>query len=172
MRIALIWAEAENGVIGRAGGLPWHLPDEMRHFVACTRGKPVIVGRRTFEGFAKPLPGRTNIVVTGNPAWRRDGVQVAGDLAGALAMAGEVAGATGVDECCVIGGSALYASALPLAGRLYRTVVHARPDGDVRFPDFDRAPWRVTFARFHPADARHAHAFTVATLEPVDRAHG
>jgi dihydrofolate reductase len=158
--VSLIWAMGENRVIGRGGALPWHLPDEMRHFVRTTRGKPVVMGRRQWDALGRPLPGRVNIVVTHRP-FEHAGVHVAGDLADAL----RVAAGTGADEIVVIGGAELYAQALPFARRLYMTVVHAEPDGDVRFPPYALAAFTEVSREHHPADARHAHAFTIFRYE-------
>ena len=117
MDLALIWAMAENGLIGAGGGLPWRLPDDMRHFMDTTMGKPVIMGRKTFESMKAALPGRANIVLTRDRTWRRDGAEVVGDLDAALALAEARAGAHGVDEVMVIGGADIYALALPRARR-------------------------------------------------------
>ncbi len=164
-RLALTWAMARNRVIGVDGGLPWRLPDEMRHFRRCTMGKPVIAGRRTFDETGKPLPGRTNIVVTRQPDWHAAGVLVAHSLQEALSLAHARAHEDGVDEVHVIGGSALYAEALPLADRLYMTLVNAELDGDVYFPEFSLDEFVELERVEHPADERHAFAFTMVTLD-------
>ena len=137
MRISLIWAMAENGVIGRDNRLPWRLPVDMKHFMTTTMGKPVIMGRKTLESMKSPLPGRTNIVLTRDPLWQRDGVQVVGELSEALDLAEQQGLIDGVDETMIIGGAEIYALALPLAERLYVTRVHAEPAGDVYFPPID-----------------------------------
>ena len=155
---------SENRVIGRAGGLPWRLPDEMAYFRRTTMGHPVIMGRRTWTGRA--LPGRTNIVVS-----RRDlvaegaSVRVANSLDGALAEAARQAIADGMDEVMVIGGAELYALALPLADRLYMTVVHADVEGDVYFPEFDADDFVEVRRDTHAADERHPHAFTMHVFD-------
>ncbi len=164
VHVALIWAMSENRVIGRDGGLPWRLPDEMAYFKRTTLGKPVIMGRRTWLGRA--LPGRLNIIVSRTGvADVPGGVVVADSLDRALSVAAERAETDGVDELMVIGGAALYRQALPLAHRLYMTVVHAAVPGDVMFPAFDLDDFVEVRSESHPMDARHANAFTMHVLE-------
>jgi dihydrofolate reductase len=134
-RITLIAAVARNGVIGKDGGLPWHLPDELAHFKATTMGHPLVMGRRTFESIGRVLPGRRTIVVTRDPAWHHAGVEAAHSFAEALALAGPA------DEVFVAGGAEVYAEALPFAHRMVITEVDAEPDGDVHFPPWPRASW-------------------------------
>ncbi|PRQ02282.1 Dihydrofolate reductase type 3 [Enhygromyxa salina] len=161
MRIALIAAASENDVIGRDNDLPWHLPDDFRHFKRTTRGHHVIMGRRTWESQgSKPLARRVNIVVTSRPDYEAPGALVAASLDQAFALAE----AAGEDEAFVIGGTRMYAEALARADRLYLTRVHAQVEGDARFPSFDAAQWRELDRVEHPADDRHAHAFTILTL--------
>jgi dihydrofolate reductase len=150
--VALILARAKNGVIGAGGRLPWHISGDLKHFKALTVGKPVVMGRKTFESIGRPLPRRTNIVVTRNPTWRADGVVVAYDLPTALALGYEDARRTGVDEVMVIGGADIYAAALPQAQRLYLTEIHKSYAGDTRF-DFDRDAWRETSRQAHAAES-------------------
>lgn len=161
MRLTLIAAVADNGVIGRDNGLPWRLPGDLKRFKALTLGKPVIMGRKTFASIGRPLPERLNIVVTRDPAARFDGASVVHSLEEALAAAA----ASGAAEAMVIGGAEIYALALPLADRLELTEVAAAPEGDAFFPAFDRSAWRElareTVATEGPD--RPAHAFV--TLE-------
>jgi dihydrofolate reductase len=157
--LSLIAAVAENGVIGANGTLPWRLPDELAHFKRSTLGKPVVMGRRTFESLGRALPGRTNVVLSRSSDFRPPGVLVARDLDAALALVSDA------PEVVVIGGAALYAEALPRAQRIYLTRVHARPDGDVTFPALDPSDWRESLVLEHPADGRHAFAFTIFELE-------
>lgn len=164
-KLALIWAQSENGVIGADGGLPWRLPGEMQYFRAVTLGKPVIVGRRTFDSFPKPLPGRTNIVVSRSAEIDHPRVRVARDLDAAIAIGREVAAADEVDEIMVAGGAELYALALPRADRLYMTVVHADIDGDTRFPDFDDDEWAERRRVRVPIDVDNAYAYSLVMLE-------
>ena len=137
--VVLVAAVADNGVIGADGELPWHLPDDLAHFRRVTTGNVVIMGRKTFESIGRPLPGRTNIVVTRNPDWSADGVVTAPSLTGALDLAEEYDG-----DAMVIGGGEIYALAMPLADRQVLTEVHAAPDGDACYPAFDRAEWTET----------------------------
>jgi len=161
--VSIVVAVAENGVIGRDGGLPWRLPDESKHFKQLTLGHHLAMGRLTFESMGRPLPGRTSIVVTHSPGYAREGANPVPSLDAALAFARE----RGESECFVIGGASLYAKALPIADRLWLTRVHAVVDGDVEFPAFTRANWRRVEERFHPEDERHAFAFTIEHLERV-----
>jgi dihydrofolate reductase len=162
MRISLIVAAADNDVIGRDNHLPWHLPDEFGHFKRTTLGHHVIMGRHTWESQGcKPLPKRANIVVTTQSDYVAADARVAASLDEALALAR----AAGETEAFVIGGTRLFAEALPIADRLYLTRVHAEPEGDTYFPSFDADDWRVLERVEHPADPRHEHAFTIMTLE-------
>jgi len=164
MQISLVAAASENDAIGVAGGLPWRLPDDQRFFKQLTLGHCVLMGRRTFESLPRPLPGRTNIVLSRDVDYDPDGVLMARDLEAAL----ESARAQRETEAFVVGGAAVYEKALPLAARIYLTRVHAQVDGDVHFPDF-RNPrygaWRLIEEDFHPADSRHAHAFSFQRWE-------
>lgn len=140
--VALILARADNGVIGRAGGLPWHLSGDLKFFKARTLGKPVVMGRKTYQSIGRPLPGRPNLVVTRDAAFRPKGVEVFADVEAALDRARALAVQLGAEEIMVIGGGEIYALTLPLARRIYLTEVHARPEGDTTFPDLDPAEWR------------------------------
>lgn len=155
-RLALIWAMSRNRVIGKNGRLPWDLPDEMAHFRRTTLGKPVIMGRRTFESAGGPLPGRLNIVLS-RRGLCASGVRLAEDLETALAIAAE----DPADECFVTGGAEPYALALPRADRLYATTVEADVEGDTFLPCFALRDWRLARETFHPADMRHCFAYTI-----------
>jgi dihydrofolate reductase len=161
MRIALIAAASDNDVIGKDNDLPWHLPDEFRFFKRTTKGHHVIMGRRTWESQAKPLPGRVNVVVSSQRDYEAPGATLVRSLNEAL----EVARAAGEDEAFVIGGTRLYAEALEFADRIYLTRVHATLEGDAHFPPYDEAQWRELARERHEADERHAYAFTILTLE-------
>ena len=143
--IFIVVARARNGVIGRDNQLPWRLPEDLRHFRRLTLGKPVIMGRKTFESIGTPLPNRRNIVLTRNEDWHAAGIETAPGLDAALAR---VAGAP---EIGVIGGEAVFAEALPRAARLEITEVHAAFDGDARFPPCDEAHWNEAWREDHPA---------------------
>lgn len=165
MKLALIAAVANNGVIGRNNGLPWRLPKDMRHFMTTTLGHPVIMGRRTYESRNSPLPGRANIVLTSNPEYSAAGVEVAADFASALAVARRRLG--DADMAFAIGGTAVYAEALKIAERLYITWVEAEVDGDAWFPKVNWEQWREASSASHPADARHDHPFRIALYERI-----
>ncbi|MCG8442162.1 MAG: dihydrofolate reductase [Caulobacterales bacterium] len=164
-RLALIVARGRNGVIGRAGALPWRLPADMAFFKRATMGKPVVMGRRTWESLPFPLPGRPNLVVSRDLAFAPQGAERFSDLEEMIARARVLARQSGAEEIVVIGGEALYRDTLARADRLYVTEVDAAPEGDARFPDFDEADWREIARSDHPADDRHAHAFAMRTLE-------
>jgi len=142
VRLAMIAAVAENGVIGAGSRIPWRIPSDMAHFKRTTMGKPIIMGRRQFEIFNRPLPGRTNLVVSRRPGYQPDGVIVISDLVAAIDHAKTIAEAEGSDEAVVIGGGEIYAQAMPFADRLYISHVALRPEGDVFFPAIDLATWR------------------------------
>ncbi|MEM8737747.1 MAG: dihydrofolate reductase [Planctomycetota bacterium] len=166
-RLSMIAAMSINRVIGVNGGLPWKLPDEMQQFRAYTLGHPVIMGRASFEAEGKPLPHRRNIVLTTQQDWSppetvADAVEVCHSLEQALELVGD-----SDPEPFITGGGKIYELALPRADRMVLTTVHAELDGDTFFPEFDPQAWAVTDARHHLADDRHAHAFTVHTLDRV-----
>ncbi len=156
-RVNLVVALADNGVIGRDGGLPWHLPADLKRFREITWGHPIVMGRRTHESIGRVLPGRLNLVISRDPHCAAAGCVVVPDLEAALAAAGAV------PEVMIVGGAAVYAAALPRATRLFLTEVHARVDGDVRFPDFDRSAWRETAREPHRGEGEYDYSFV--TLE-------
>ena len=160
MKITLIAALADNGVIGRGGALPWHLPDDLRRFRSLTMGRPILMGRRTFESIGRPLPGRRNLVMT-RGRLAAAAIETVADLPAAIALCESAA------ELCVIGGAAVYQQALPLATHLELTQVRATIDGDVYFPAFDAAQWRELARVERPADDRHAWPTTYLTLERI-----
>ena len=157
--ITLHLARADNGVIGRDGTLPWHLPADLKRFKAQTMGKPMIMGRKTFESFPSPLPGRRHIVLTRDASWSTAGAEVAHSVEEALALAGE-------GDVAVIGGAEIFALFLDRADAVELTEIHLRPAGDASVPAF--AGWRETMREDHPAvDQRPAYSFV--TLRLVDR---
>jgi len=157
--VSLVVAMDEQGTIGRDNALPWRLPEDLKRFKAITMGKPILMGRKTFESIGKPLPGRLNLVLTRSQDWRREGVVTVHSIEEALAHAADA------PEFAIIGGEEIFRLALPLAKRLYLTEVHARVEGDTVFPPFDRSQWREVERSEHPADNRHAYAMTFSTLE-------
>ena len=141
MPIAIVVAVAENGVIGVAGGLPWRIKADLQRFRAITMGKPLLMGRATFESIGRPLDGRDSIVLTRRPDFSADGVILAGDLASALEIGQARAASRGATELCVIGGAAVFAETLPLASLLHVTHVEGAPPGDVFFPAIPDSDW-------------------------------
>jgi dihydrofolate reductase len=157
-RISLVLAVASNGTIGADGGMPWRIPDDMKHFKAVTMGKPIVMGRKTWDSFPKkPLPGRTNIVITRDPGWRAEGAVVAHSLDDAFAKAGEA------EEIAVIGGAQIYRLALPRADLVHLTQVHRDFAGDTHMPLFDKARWRETTREDRTTPGGLAYSFV--TLE-------
>jgi dihydrofolate reductase len=144
VRIALVVAVAENGIIGRSGKLPWKLPSDLRRFRRLTLGKPMIMGRKTYESIGRPLDGRDTIVVTRRLDFAAPGVHAAASFEEAIALAQSLAAGRGVDEVTVIGGEDIFRLALPRARRIYLTLVHGTPAGDTRFAIPDAAAWRET----------------------------
>ncbi len=170
MQLSMIWAMTRNRVIGRDNGLPWRLPRDMRHFMTTTRGHPVIMGRRTFESMdSKPLPRRTNVVVTRNAGYEAPGAVVAASLPEAVQVARRQCQADGAAddaaEAFIIGGAGLYAAGLAVADRLYVTEIDAVVDGDTYFPEVDWSGWREIERQHHPADAANAYAFDIVLFE-------
>jgi len=171
VRLALVVARARNGVIGRDGDLPWRLKADLAHFKRVTLGKPVLMGRKTWESLPFALPGRANLVLTRDPDYvaqkERGSGRVFTDFDAMLAEARAIAAADGVDEVCVIGGEALYRLALERADRLYLTEVDVDVEGDARFPQLDDGDWGQSAQTRHEADITNDHAFTIRTLERV-----
>jgi dihydrofolate reductase len=159
--IAIIVAVAENGVIGADNGLPWRLPDDLKRFKSLSLGKPVVMGRRTFDSIGRPLPGRTNIVVSRQAGLAIEGAIVARSLDDALVAAGAAS------EVAVIGGAEIFRQALPRTETIHLTRVHARIAGDVFFPELDPAKWREAAVEHHAADERHLYAFSFVTLQRI-----
>lgn len=159
--VSLIVAVSENGVIGRAGGLPWRLSSDLKTFRKLTMGKPIIMGRKTFQSIGRPLDGRENIVVTRDPAFDAAGVSTCETVADALTLARILAKTSGADEIMVIGGAEVYEAAFPVADRIYLTRVHADIEGDRHFAPLDAREWRETSAEPLPQGPRDDHASTL-----------
>lgn len=158
MIVSLIAAVSENGVIGKNNDLPWHLPDDMKYFMQTTKGHHVVMGRKNYESIPekfRPLPNRTNIVVTRQEKFRAPGCIVVHDLERALAI-GE---SNAEPELYIIGGAEIYRQGLALTNRMYLTEIHARIDGDVFFPEFHKREWKEVSRKPHGTDERHAYAF-------------
>lgn len=159
-RIALVVAVSRNGVIGRAGGLPWHISSDLKRFKAITMGKPIIMGRKTWESLPKkPLPGRQNIVITRQKNYQAEGAVVVPDTASALAVAGEV------EEICVIGGGEIFAKFLAEADRIYLTEIDLEVEGDTRFPPNDPGLWLETAREIHPRGPNDSASFILRVLD-------
>ena len=164
--IALVVARARNGVIGRDGGLPWRLRSDLQRFKAVTMGKPCIMGRKTWESLPlKPLPGRLNLVLSKDESFEARGALVCTTLDEAVEIARETAEEDGVDEVCIIGGTALFGMALPRAKRLYLTEVEAEPEGEAVFPAFDEGAWVEVSSEAVPAGEKDDHDFVFRVLE-------
>lgn len=159
MLVSIIAAMDRNRLIGNKNQLPWHLPADLAHFKRVTMGKPVIMGRKTFESIGRPLPGRANIVLTGSADFCAEGVLVASTPEQALEHA------AGAEEAMVIGGSMIYQLFLPRADRLYLTYVEASHEGDAWFPDFELEEWRVIASEEHAADEKNPCAYSFVTYE-------
>jgi dihydrofolate reductase len=164
--LALVAARARNGVIGRDGALPWRLKSDLALFKANTLGKPVIMGRKTWDSLPfKPLPGRLNIVMTRDGSFESRFALAYENFSEAIETAREQAEEDGVSEVCVIGGASLYEMALGRAKRIYMTEVDAEPEGDTLFPAFDEAAWTEVRREEYPASETDDHAFTFRVLE-------
>jgi dihydrofolate reductase len=166
--LAIIAAVAENGIIGKDNALPWRLSTDLRRFKAVTWGKPVIMGRKTFESIGSPLPGRTTIVVSRDPAFSPQGALVVRDLDAALDAAEASAVSMRASEIIVAGGAEIYAQTIDLADRLYLTTVHAAPDGDTRFPDINEAEWKAVVTERLRASDRDTAATTYRVLDRIE----
>ena len=164
MRIELVVAMAENCVIGRNNTLPWHIPADLQFFKTVTMGRPMIMGRKTFEAIGRALPGRDSIILSRATDIPAEGTIRAGSLAEALDRAEACARARGTDRIMVIGGAQVFAETLPLAAVIHLTRIHAIYEGDTFFPDYDESPWRETAREAHPA-GEDGPAFTFLRLE-------
>ena len=159
--LSIIVAVADNAVMGSNNQLPWRLPDDLRHFKALSLGKPVVMGRKTFDSIGRPLPGRSNIVISRQPGLQIPGCRVVTSIEEALAAAQPA------PETVIVGGAEIYRQVLPQVARIHLTRVHANVAGDVVFPELQQHQWREVATEYHPADERHAYAFTFSTLERV-----
>lgn len=159
-KISLIAAMAKDRVIGKDNDMPWHLPADLQHFKRVTLGKPVIMGRRTFESIGRPLPGRKNIVISRNTLWSHEGVEVVSSPELALELVSDV------DEVMIIGGGNIYQQFLPKADNLYLTFIDLTVDGDTRFPDWTKAgTWQQVTSESHAADEKNAFSYEFIKLE-------
>jgi len=163
MTISLIWAMDDNRLIGQNNSLPWKLPADMKWFRQHTLGKPIVMGRKTYESFGgKPLPDRTNIVITRDTNYHSDGAVIVHSIDEAIQQAGEV------DELVIIGGASFYQQMLPRAVRLYVTRVEGQFEGDAWFPSYNEDEWQEVAREHHPVDERNPYACTFLTYERKD----
>jgi dihydrofolate reductase len=154
MRISAIVAMAENRVIGLDGAMPWHISDDLKYFKKITFGKPIVMGRRTFQSIGKPLPGRTNIVLSQDASFSAEGIVTARDKKGALEAAKHAAG--GDEEIMIVGGAKIYTLFMENINRVYLTQIHAAPDGDTFFPTLDAAEWTESHREDHSGDPSYS----------------
>lgn len=161
MTISLVVAAADNDAIGKEGAMPWHLPNDMKHFKNVTWGMPVIMGRKTFESLGKPLAGRKNIVISRQPGWQAAGTVVVKSIEDALFVAREA----DVNEVMVIGGGEIYRALFERAARIYLTRVEASPDADTFFPVIDPQQWFLMSQRNHEADEKNAYNYSFQVWE-------
>ena len=165
--VAIVVAVADNGVIGRGNALPWDLPDDLQHFKRTTMGRPIIMGRKTFESIGRPLPGRLNIILTRDGNWQAPGVSVAASMPQAIDIAEGQALIDGADSVMVIGGAEVYRQALPFASKAFLTRVHGNVQGDAFFDLDQLAEWREVKRTHVTAGGRNSHDFSVIELENI-----
>jgi len=163
--VTIVVAVADNGVIGLGNALPWELPDDLQHFKRTTMGRPIIMGRKTFESIGRPLPGRLNIILTRDAAWQAPGVSAANSMEQAIDIAGDQALIDGADSVMVIGGAEVYRQALPFTSRVFLTRVHGNIHGDAFFDLEQIASWRQLSRLEVSASERNSHNFSVIELE-------
>lgn len=161
MKIALIVAASQNNVIGLDNQLPWHLPEDLQYFKAVTMGKPILMGRKTYDSIGRPLPGRTNIVLTRDANWSAEGVVVVNDLDLAIAASEKACLAADVDELMIIGGEQIYRKFLPIADKLYLTKVEAVVEGDAYFPAIDSDQWQQVAEKIPKKVGNYSYRFVV-----------
>ena len=167
MRKSMIVAMAENRVIGINNKLPWYLPNDLKYFKQVTMGKPILMGRKTFESIGKPLPGRTNIVLTRDETWQKDGVRAVNAMDQAFAVADADCEINGQDEIMIIGGDQIYKTSLPLVDRIYLTQVHAEVNGDAYFPEVDWSEWKEIGREDFKAEGPNPYDYSFIVLDRI-----
>jgi dihydrofolate reductase len=167
MKLALICAMAENRVIGCNNNLPWHLPEELRHFKRTTMGNSIIMGRKTWESIGRALPGRSNIVISTNPDYVAEGARVVTSLADAIQLAESISTIDGSEEAFIIGGAGLYQAALSMADRFYLTRVHAEVEGDTFLKEFDESDWQEIDREEFSKNESNPYDYSICVLERV-----
>ena len=165
MKLSMIVAVAENGVIGRNNELPWYMPNVLKYFKQTTMGKPVIMGRKTYESIGKPLPGRTNIVITRQADYQPEGVKVVSSVEAARELAESVCLIDGQEEAMIMGGAEIYTLALPHTDRLYLTEVHADVEGDAFFPEYDKSLWQEVAREDFAAEGPNPYNYSFVVYE-------
>lgn len=168
MLLSVIVAQSQNRVIGINNKLPWYLPEDLKYFKQITQGKPIIMGRKTYESIGRPLPGRTNIVITRDGCYQAPGIKVVHTLDEALELAEQQALIDGSEEALVIGGSEIYALTLPQADRLYLTQVHAQVEGDAYFPALDEEQWQEILRQDFSADGPNPYDYSFIVYQRGD----
>lgn len=163
--LSMIVATADNNIIGKDNDMPWHLPADLAYFKKTTLGKPIIMGRKTYESIGRPLPGRRNIVISRDASYSAQGIDTVTSVEQALALVDGSDGSDGVAEIMVIGGGAIYAHCLPKADRLYVTHIKAAIDGDTQFPCYEDGNWRKVSSELRAADEKNAHALDFCLYE-------
>lgn len=170
MKLSLIVALAENRVIGRDNKLPWYLPNDLKYFKQVTMGKPVVMGRKTYESIGRPLPGRANIIITRQadyqPRGANESVKVVASLEAARELAESICLIDGQQEAMIIGGAEIYTQALPLVDRMYLTEVHAEVEGDAYFPEFDRSSWKKIAGEDFSGEGPNPYDYSFNLYEP------
>jgi dihydrofolate reductase len=167
IKLSVIVAVAENRVVGKNNALPWHLSEDLQYFKRTTLGKPIVMGRKTFESIGRPLPGRTNIVVSRNPDYFAEGIKIVSSLEQALQLAQDIALIDDTRELMVIGGAAVYAAAIPVADRLYVTEIHAAVEGDAYLPSIKWSNWVESSRERHRAIAPNPYDYSFVVYDRV-----
>lgn len=167
IKLSVIVAVAENLVVGKNNALPWHLSEDLQYFKRATLGKPIVMGRKTFESIGRPLPGRTNIVISGNPNYFAEGIKIVSSLDQALQLAQDIALIDDAGELMVIGGATIYAAAIPFADRLYVTEIHAEVEGDAYLPNIEWGNWVESSRERHRAIAPNPYDYSFVVYDRV-----
>ena len=165
--LSMIVATADNNIIGKDNTMPWHLPADLAYFKKMTLGKPIIMGRKTYESIGRPLPGRRNIVISRDESYVAEGIDTVTSVEHALALVDGSGGSQAVKEIMVIGGGAIYKHCLPNADRLYVTHIKAKVDGDTQFPNYDNASWQKTSSELRSSDEKNAYDLNFCVYERI-----
>ena len=165
--LSMIVATADNNIIGKDNDMPWHLPADLAYFKKVTLGKPIIMGRKTFESIGRPLPGRRNIVISRDESYQAEGIDSVTSVEQALSLVDGSDGSEGAEEIMVIGGGAIYAHCLPKADRLYITHIKAAIDGDTQFPNYDDGSWKKTASDVRDSDEKNVHQLDFCVYEKI-----